>query len=124
MYMEMNAPGTKDRILTFLVPANKHHTALDSCHWEAGHQWRDRMLSLLRERFWWPGMGVQVTLSVKNCERCCRYEAQPSLPEMVTIGATKPLDLVHMDFVGMETTIATRKRPVVKTVLVLINHFT
>ena len=43
---------------------------------------------------------------------------------MVMIGATKPLDLVHMDFVGMETTIATRKRPVVKTVLVLVNHFT
>ena len=43
---------------------------------------------------------------------------------MVTIGATKPLELVHMDFVGMETTIATRKQPVVKTVLVLIDHFT
>ena len=54
-------------------------------------------------------MGVQVTLSVTNCERCYRYEARPSLPEMVMIGATEPLDLVHMDFVGMETTIATRK---------------
>ena len=43
---------------------------------------------------------------------------------MVTIGATKPLDLVHMDFVGMETTIAIRKQLVVKTVLVLVNHFT
>ena len=69
-------------------------------------------------------MGVQATLSVKNCERCHWYEPRLSLPEMVTIGATEPLDLVHMDFVGMETTIATRKRPVVKTVLVLINHFT
>ena len=76
---------------------------------EAGHQGRDRTLSLLRERFWWPGMGVQVTLSVKNCERCCRYEARLSLPEMVMISATEPLDLVHMDFVGMETMIAMRK---------------
>ena len=40
------------------------------------------------------------------------------------ISATKPLDIVHMDFVGMETTIATRKQPVVKTVLVLVDHFT
>ena len=122
--MEMNAPGTKDRILTFLVPANKCHAALDGCHWEAGHQGRDRMLSLLRERFWWPSMGVQATLSVRNCKRCHQYEARPSLPEMVTIGTTKTLDLVHMDFVGMETMIATRKQPVVKTVLVLVDHFT
>ena len=43
---------------------------------------------------------------------------------MVMIGATKPLDFMHIDFVGMETTIATRKRPVVKTVLVLVDHFT
>ena len=106
--METNTPGTKDRILPFLIPANKCHAVLDSCHWEAGHQGRDRTLSLLRERFWWPGIGVQVTLSVRNCERC-QYEAQLSLPEMVRIGATEPLDLVHMDFVGMETTIATRK---------------
>ena len=69
-------------------------------------------------------MGVQATLSVKNCERCHWYEAQLSLPEMVTISATELLDLVHMDFMGMETTIATRKRLVVKTVLVLIDHFT
>ena len=46
------------------------------------------------------------------------------LPEMVTIGATKPLDLVHIDFIGMETTVAMKKTPVVKTVLVVINHFT
>ena len=124
MYMETNTPSTKDRILTFLVPTNKCNAVLDGCHWEAGHQGRDRTLSLLRERFWWPGMGVQVTLSIKNCERCHQYEAQPSLPKMVMISATKPLDLVHMDFVGMETMIATRKQPVVKMVLVLVNHFT
>ena len=32
MYMETNAPGTKDRISTFLVPANKCHAVLDGCH--------------------------------------------------------------------------------------------
>ena len=46
------------------------------------------------------------------------------MPEMVTIGATEPMDLVHIDFVGMETTVATKKQPVVKTVLVVIDHFT
>ena len=46
------------------------------------------------------------------------------MPEMVTIGATEPMDLVHIDFVGMEMTVATKKQPVVKTVLMVIDHFT
>ena len=46
MYMETNAPSTKDRVLTFLVPANKHHAVLNGCHREAGYQGRDRTLSL------------------------------------------------------------------------------
>ena len=46
------------------------------------------------------------------------------MPEMVTIGATEPMNLVHIDFVGMETTVATKKQPVVKTVLMVIDHFT
>ena len=43
---------------------------------------------------------------------------------MVTIGASEPLDLVHMDFVNMETTVHLNKKPVVKKVLVVIDHFT
>ena len=75
MYMGMNTPSTKDRILTFLVPANKCHAALNSCHHKAEHQGKDRTFSLLKERFWWPGMGVLATLSIKNCERCHWYKA-------------------------------------------------
>ena len=69
-------------------------------------------------------MAVQAVLSVKNCVRCRRHEARDMMPKMVTIGATEPMDLVHIDFVGMETTVATKKQPVVKTVLVVIDHFT
>ena len=64
-------------------------------------------------------MAVQAMLSVKNCVRCRRYEARDMLPEMVTIGATEPMDLVHIDFVGMEDNHSHQERhPVVKTVLV------
>ena len=61
-------------------------------------------------------MAVQAVLCVKNCTRCRRFEAREKLPEMVTIGTAEPLDLVHIDFVGMETTVAMRQKPVVKTV--------
>ena len=67
LYVQNAAPGTQDQILAFVVPANKCQAALDRCHREAGHQGRDRTLSLLREHFWWPGMAVQAVLCVKNC---------------------------------------------------------
>ena len=69
-------------------------------------------------------MAVQAVLCVRNCTRCRRFKAREKLPKMVTIGATEPLDLVHIDFVGMETTVAMRQKPVIKTVLVVVDHFT
>ena len=42
---------------------------------------------------------------------------------MYTVKASEPLDLVHIDFVSMETTIATKKKPVVQKVLVVTDHF-
>ena len=104
LYVETCAPGTRDHLFAFVVLLKKHQAVLDGCHHEAGHQGRDRTLSLLRERFWWPGMAVQAVLSVKTCVRCRRHKARDMMPEMVTIGATEPMDLVHIDFVGMETT--------------------
>ena len=43
---------------------------------------------------------------------------------MQPIICTKPLELVHIDYVGMEVTVATDKKPVVKNVLVVVDHFT
>ena len=34
------------------------------------------------------------------------------------------MELVHVDYIGMEVTMATREKPVVKNVLVVVNHFT
>ena len=49
LYVEMFAPGTKELLFAFVVPSKKCQVALDGCHREAGHQGRDRTLSLLRE---------------------------------------------------------------------------
>ena len=40
------------------------------------------------------------------------------------IESTEPLDLVHIDIVNMETTVATKETTVVKKVLVVVDHFT
>ena len=78
----------------------------------------------MKERFWWPGMVVQVVGAVKGCLRCKQFEAPPAITDLVTIESTEPLDLVHIDIVNMETTVATKEMPVVKKVLVVVDHFT
>ena len=43
---------------------------------------------------------------------------------MQPIICTEPMKLVHIDYVGMEVTVATDKKPVVKNVLAVVDHFT
>ena len=61
--------------------------------------------------------------AIANCGRCIQYEAKGQLPPMQPIICTEPMELVHIDYVGMEVTVATDKKPVVKNVLVVIDHF-
>ena len=37
---------------------------------------------------------------------------------------TELMELVHIDYVGMEVTVAAKEKPVVKNVLVVADHFT
>ena len=92
--------------------------------WYFGHQGRDCTLSLLRERFWWPGMAQRMMMSVCNCPKCRIFEAKPQIPPFKPILCTEPLDLVHIDYMSMEVTVGIKEKPVVKNVLVIEDHFT
>ena len=106
------------------MPARKRLAAIDSCHRCAGHQGRDRTLSLMKEQFWWPGMLKTLLTVIRNCGRCKQFEAKGELPGMQPIICTEPMELVHIDYVGMEVTVAAKEKPVVKNVLVVVDHFT
>ena len=43
---------------------------------------------------------------------------------MQPIICTEPMELVHVDYIGMEVTVSTQEKPVVKNVLVVVDHFT
>ena len=89
-------------MLAFVVPGLKWQAAIDGCHRYLGHQGRDRTLSLLKERFWWPGMAQRMMMSIRNCSKCRIFKAKPQIPPMEPILCTEPLDLVHIDYVSME----------------------
>ena len=113
LYMKATAHNARDVTLAFVVPAIKKRAAIDGCHHDSWHQGRAHTLSLLRERFWWLHMQVETMMAVKNCGQCRLFKGQDQQPELYTVKASKPLDLVHIDFVSMETTVAAMKKPVV-----------
>ena len=43
-------------VFQFVVPQRHRSTALDGCHREASHQGQRHSITLMQERFWWPGM--------------------------------------------------------------------
>ena len=62
-------------------------------------------------------------MTLQNCEKCKVYEKKDPKAPLCTIAATEPMDLVHVDLVGMEVTIETKKKPVVQKILVMTDHF-
>ena len=124
LYLNATPTNSQDTAPVFVVPTNDQQAAINGCHRSTRHQGRDCMLSLMKERFWWPGMSQALLKAVVNSGRCIQYEAKGQLPPMQPIICTEPMELVHIDYVGMEVTITTNKKPVVKHVLVVGDHFT
>ena len=124
LFLNLMPSNSTETISVFVVPAQKRQVAIDGCHQSAGHQGRDWTLSLMKERFWWPGMSQALVMAVSNCGHCKQFEAKPQIPGMQPITCTEPMELVHVDYVGMEVTVSTQEKPVVKNMLVIVDHFT
>ena len=106
--------SSKKVLWQLVVPKAHRSRALAGCHDDVGHQGRMRTLSLLRERFFWPGMQTEATQYVLKCTRCLRRKT-PLQP----IHVTQPLELVHMDYLSLEPS-----KGNIENVLVITDHFT
>ena len=82
-------------------------------------QGRMRTLSLLRERFFWPGMQTEAMQHVMKCTRCLRRKTPSHVAPLQPIHVTQPLELVHMDYLSLEPS-----KGNIENVLVITDHFT
>ena len=73
-----NSAERRPRLQLFL-PRHLTTRALKVCHDQIGHQGVVRTLSLLRERFYWPGMHREATLYVGKCQNCLKRKATPDV---------------------------------------------
>ena len=62
-----------------ILPMQLTTRALNGCYDHMGHQGVVRTLSLLRERFYWPGMHREATLYVGKCQNHLKRKATPDM---------------------------------------------
>ena len=61
---------------------------------------------------------------IKACKCCLQYEGGTPKAPLFPIVATAPLDLLHVDFTSIETTLELNQSPRVANVLVFQDNFT
>ena len=69
-------------------------------------------------------MAKQMRQVIKACKCCLQYEGRTPKAPLCPILATAPLDLLHVDFTSIETTLELNQLPRVANVLVFQDHFT
>ena len=75
-------------------------------------------MDLLRNRFYWLGMHVDVVSYINSCPRCLHRKSQPDKAPLLNIEASQPLKLIHLDYLKIEPS-----KGYIENVLVITDHF-
>ena len=108
-----------DGVDQLVLPECRKAEVLRALHDDAGHQGSDKTLSLLKERFFWPGMTTEVAKYVEQCGRCVRFKKRASVAPLSPILTTEPLELVSTDFLKVDSSSSG-----LRNILVITDHFT
>ena len=119
LYRQSKQGQTQETVLQFVVPQIHRNAALDGCHHEAAHQGQSHSLSLMQERFWWPGMARDL----RKCGQCKKFGAAPPVAPLRPLACSGLGELLHVDFTSIEETVPLRKEPVIRNVMVMQDHF-
>ena len=96
---------------------------MEACHDNMGHLGKERTLSLLHNRFYWPNMAQDVEVYVKSCPRCLRLKRLPERANLNPVEATTPMELVHIDYLTIEAPKNSKGLQEVN-ILIVTDHFT
>ena len=75
---------------------------MEGCHDQVGYLGQDRVLDLLRDRFYWPSMHADVVSLHQQLPRCLRRKSQQDKAPLQNIETSQPLELIHLDYLKIE----------------------
>ena len=118
LYRRVTPSDAKPRLQLILPPSHRNK-AIEGCHDQVGHLGQDRVLELLRDHFYWPGIHIDVASYLNSCPRCLRRKSQADQVPLLNIEVNQPLELIHLDYLKIEPS-----KGNVENVLVITDHFT
>ena len=123
LYRKVFDGQLKENKFQFVLPLTYWKQALEACHDNMGHLGIERTTSLLRDHFYWPSISGDIEKHIKSCPRCLRFKTQPEKAELNPIIATRPLELVYIDYLTIEPPSNSRSNKDVN-ILIITDHFT
>ena len=123
LYRKVFDGQLQESIFQFVLSKPYWKQSLDACHDNMGHLGIERTTSLPRDWFYWPTMIEDIEHHIKSCSRCLLFKTQPEKAELNPIIATRPLELVHIDYLTIESP-ANSKSDKVINMLIITDHFT
>ena len=91
------------RFFQFVLPTIYRKQALEACHDGIGHLGIQRTEALLKDRFYWRNMDNDIVDYIKTCPQCLQFKAVPERAELNPIMATRPMELVHIEYLTIES---------------------
>lgn len=93
----------REYVELLVLPASLIDTIYNALHDELGYLGRERTTSLIRRRFFWPGMTEDIKKRVSLFDRCVRRKTAPTNSiELVNITSSASMELVCIDFLSLE----------------------
>ena len=123
LYRQSKQGPVEETVFQFVVPQIHRGATLDGCHREAVHQGQCCSLSLMQERFWWPGMAHNLRNCIKKCGHCRKFEAAPPIAPLKLLTCSGPGELLHVDFTSIKEIVPLWQEPVIRNVMVMQDHF-
>ena len=102
-----------------MLPPSRRTKAITGCHDQVGHLGQDRVLELLMDWFYWPGMHTDAASYINSCPRCLRRKSWPDQAPLLSIEASQPFKLIHLDYLKIGPS-----KGNIENVLVITDHFT